>query len=174
MYSSLSLPPTYLKVGLSNIHNQNNKHLSLLKNKRLPYIGWSDSQILNFISIFATLDTNSDIPVKTSGDVYNYDFSSDEESVKTNITKKHRWTGVGEREGRVYSPLVYSRHYGLSHGMGRSGNLNESQPKATGSTALLNIATSLVLDVMRRGSNLDRNVTTSGILLPMCTGMSLS
>lgn len=31
--------------------------------------------------------------------------------------------GVGEREGRVFSDIVKDRHWGLSHGMGRSGDI---------------------------------------------------
>lgn len=40
--------------------------------------------------------------------------------------------GVGEREARVASALVRRRHYGLAHGMGRSGDLTAEQPKAAG------------------------------------------
>lgn len=39
--------------------------------------------------------------------------------------------GVGEREGRVACPLVRRRHYGLSHGVGRSGDIAAVQPKVT-------------------------------------------
>ncbi len=39
--------------------------------------------------------------------------------------------GVGEREGRVASGLVARRHYGLAHGIGRSGDLTAEQPKVT-------------------------------------------
>ena len=31
--------------------------------------------------------------------------------------------GVGEREARVFSEAVYRRHFGLCHGIGRSGDL---------------------------------------------------
>ena len=37
--------------------------------------------------------------------------------------------GVGEREARVASPLVYRRHFGLAHGIGRSGDVAAEQPK---------------------------------------------
>jgi O-phospho-L-seryl-tRNASec:L-selenocysteinyl-tRNA synthase len=37
--------------------------------------------------------------------------------------------GVGEREARVASRLVTSRHYGLAHGIGRSGDVAAEQPK---------------------------------------------
>ena len=37
--------------------------------------------------------------------------------------------GVGEREARVACPLVARRHYGLAHGIGRSGDVAAEQPK---------------------------------------------
>ena len=37
--------------------------------------------------------------------------------------------GVGEREARVASRLVAARHYGLAHGIGRSGDIAAEQPK---------------------------------------------
>lgn len=40
--------------------------------------------------------------------------------------------GMGEREGRVYSSIVSRRHFGLMHGVGRSGDLMNEQPKAAG------------------------------------------
>jgi O-phospho-L-seryl-tRNASec:L-selenocysteinyl-tRNA synthase len=40
--------------------------------------------------------------------------------------------GAGEREGRVYSGMVARRHFRLSHGIGRSGNIAEVQPKSAG------------------------------------------
>ena len=33
-------------------------------------------------------------------------------------------SGVGEREGRIYSSMVRERNYGLGHGIGRSGDVN--------------------------------------------------
>ena len=39
--------------------------------------------------------------------------------------------GVGEREARVASGLVAHRHYGLAHGIGRSGDIAAEQPKVT-------------------------------------------
>lgn len=37
--------------------------------------------------------------------------------------------GVGEREARVASRLVVKRHFGLAHGIGRSGDVAAEQPK---------------------------------------------
>lgn len=49
--------------------------------------------------------------------------------------------GVGEREARIFSPLVRSRHFGLGHGIGRSGDIAAIQPKAAGSSLLNQITT---------------------------------
>ena len=38
-----------------------------------------------------------------------------------NFLKK---TGVGEREGRIFSGLVGRRHFNMGHGIGRSGDVN--------------------------------------------------
>ena len=82
---------------------------------------------------------------------------------------------MGEREGRVYSSLVATRHYGLSHGMGRSGDITEPQPKALGSTVLVKLTLLLVMDAIRRATGLDaKGPAKHGILLPLCTGMSMA
>lgn len=39
--------------------------------------------------------------------------------------------GVGEREARCYSKIVQKRHFGMTHGIGRSGNIADEQPKAS-------------------------------------------
>lgn len=57
--------------------------------------------------------------------------------------------GVGEREGRIFSSLVGRRCFGLSHGIGRSGDLREPQPKAAGSSILARLTNSLALDLIR-------------------------
>ena len=51
--------------------------------------------------------------------------------------------GIGEREGRIISQLVHQRNYGLVHGIGRSGNINDFQPKACGSSLLVQLTNSL-------------------------------
>jgi O-phospho-L-seryl-tRNASec:L-selenocysteinyl-tRNA synthase len=57
--------------------------------------------------------------------------------------------GLGEREGRVYSALVLKRHYNMSHGIGRSGDLVETQPKAVGSSIINRLTNDLVLDLLK-------------------------
>jgi len=79
--------------------------------------------------------------------------------------------GVGEREARVYSALVARRHYGLGHGVGRSGDLTEVQPKAAGSSLINKLTNSMLLDLVRR-SGVER--TKAAFLVPVATGMALT
>ena len=79
--------------------------------------------------------------------------------------------GLGEREGRVYSRLVKQRHFYFAHGIGRSGDINEIQPKATGSSIVNRLTNELLFDLVK----------TSGLtfakdcfLMPMATGMTLT
>ena len=44
----------------------------------------------------------------------------------------------------------YRRHYGLGHGVGRSGDLTEVQPKAAGSSIINRLTNSMLLDLLRR------------------------
>lgn len=157
--TALHIPSTHVTVGVANLIASHKDLRTLLVNRRLPEHGWSDVQIQHVLYTMATLDTNN----KRSGS------SSSDDSGSS------RWCGVGEREGRVYSALVSSRHFGLSHGVGRSGDIAEPQPKALGSTVLAKLTLCLVLDAVRRGSGLHpQTAAKSGILLPLCTGMSMA
>jgi O-phospho-L-seryl-tRNASec:L-selenocysteinyl-tRNA synthase len=48
----------------------------------------------------------------------------------------------------VITALVVRHHYTLGHGFGRSGDLWEIQPKATGSSLMNKLTNSVVLDVI--------------------------
>jgi len=104
---------THSTVGFSNLISQNSQYRSLFKNRRLPDDGWSDIQIQHFLYTLSSLDTDQ------------------KQLCRSSNNSKGRWCGVGEREGRVYSSLLMNRHFGLSHGIGRSGDISEAQPKAT-------------------------------------------
>lgn len=117
---------------LQNIHNiilsinYNVKKIKINNKKRkIPEKGWEDTLIQDFLFHFSLLDSN-------------------------NFINK---CGAGEREGRVFSQLVSHRHFGFSHGVGRSGDLAEFQPKAVGSSALSRLANALVLSLIRKGLN---------------------
>ncbi|KAI8051035.1 soluble liver antigen/liver pancreas antigen [Syncephalis plumigaleata] len=104
---------------------------TLLAQRALPSTGWSESDIVWLLAELAGMDSN------------NFDQS----------------VGVGEREGRVISALVARRHYGFSHGIGRSGDIMEVQPKAAGSS------------LVQRVSKL---AARASLVVPIATGMAIS
>jgi len=178
LFSSLQIPTNHTSVGLSNLLSSNSQTKALFHHKRLPDHGWTDVQIQRLLFELSVLDTNCEETVK-------YQLrSSSSASSGSNGGFPHRWTGAGEREGRIYSPLVSQRHSGFGHGIGRSGDVMEAQPKAVGSSALLRLTLRLTLDAVRRGAGLNGNVgkgnrqpsgpASFGTLLPVCTGMSMA
>ena len=78
---------------------------------------------------------------------------------------------VGEREGRVASPLLNQLSGGFNHGIGRSGHVTAPQPKAPGTSLMQQVANSVALDAIRK-LNL-RNVR-GGMITPLSTGMSIA
>ncbi|KAG5506635.1 hypothetical protein JIQ42_06888 [Leishmania sp. Namibia] len=79
--------------------------------------------------------------------------------------------GGGEREGRVASALVRARHFHLTHGIGRSGDLLSEQPKAAGSSLLYKLTNVLMLDLIRQAG---APSTAAAVVVPMATGMTLA
>jgi O-phosphoseryl-tRNA(Sec) selenium transferase, SepSecS len=200
-FVSLRIPKTHVTVGLSNFISHNNDFRSLFMNRRLPFVGWSNIQIQYFLFFLSSLDTNQKITIDcsdaTSKNCHLDSSTTVTESVPCVANSNNdddkcprnqydatsskvsssipRWCSVGEREGRVYSSLVGQRHFGLSHGIGRSGDLSESQPKALGSTIIAKLTSILVLDAIRRGVGYHAKTSAKhGIILPLCTGMSIS
>jgi hypothetical protein len=72
--------------------------------------------------------------------------------------------------GRIYSALVARRHSSLSHGIGRSGDINAVQPKAAGSSLLNKLTNELVLDAIHI---LGLRTITHALVIPMATGRIL-
>lgn len=70
-----------------------------------------------------------------------------------------------------FQELVIRRNYGFGHGIGRSGDLLEAQPKAVGSTIVAQLTNALVLDVMRLQGI--KSVKCC-FIVPMATGMTLT
>lgn len=79
-------------------------------------------------------------------------------------------SGVGEREGRVACDLVRKRHYNLSHGIGRSGDLAESQPKAIGSSLMSRLVNDMLLDYVKM---MGIRSAKKAMLFPVATGMAM-
>jgi O-phospho-L-seryl-tRNASec:L-selenocysteinyl-tRNA synthase len=134
---------SYVNQGLQNEQARKNLLQVLLRHKKLPKKGWNDQTIELLIHELSVMDSNN--------------FMSN--------------AGVGEREGRVYSQLVARRHYGLAHGVGRSGDIAEVQPKAAGSSIIYKLTNCLVTHAMEVAGI---SPGMDALVLPMATGMSLT
>ena len=143
LLSSQFVKPAYAKQGVQNMRTRQNKLESLLRMKKLPKEGLGDSLIEYILQELSIMDSNN--------------FPSN--------------CGVGEREGRVFSPLVMRRHYSLSHGIGRSGNIFEEQPKAAGSSIIYKLTTCMVAHAFEL-SGLSKPAHC--LILPLATGMTLA
>ena len=151
------IPKTYIKQGIQNERARINLIKKLINNRKLPQHGWSDAFIEQFIQELSILDSNNFL---------------------TNA-------GVGEREGRIFSNLVLKRNFNLSHGIGRSGDINEVQPKAAGSSVIYKLTTYMVLhalEIAGLNSKSNNNDPSSPsyisnpqcLVLPLATGMTLT
>ncbi|MFW9969662.1 MAG: O-phosphoseryl-tRNA(Sec) selenium transferase [Candidatus Odinarchaeota archaeon] len=78
---------------------------------------------------------------------------------------------VGEREARIASKLHLKTSAGFCHGVGRSGFLTAPQPKAPGASIMYEISNYLARNILQ--TNGLPNIKDA-IVVPLCTGMSLS
>lgn len=137
------ISPSYTQQA-EEARNSRSKHITnLLSHRRLPEKGWDDAQIRMFLEELSSFDTNN-----FEGNV-----------------------GVGEREGRVVSELVRQRHYGLTHGIGRSGDVMAEQPKAAGSSLIVQLTKYLALDAIRIAGI---KATKAVAVLPAATGLTMT
>uniref|UniRef100_A0A7S3JSH7 O-phosphoseryl-tRNA(Sec) selenium transferase n=1 Tax=Aureoumbra lagunensis TaxID=44058 RepID=A0A7S3JSH7_9STRA len=116
---------------------------ALMKSGRMPDDGWQEHEIVEFLHMCAGMDSNN--------------FSAN--------------VGVGEREGRVISPLVKRLSLGMAHGVGRSGDIAAVQPKAAGSSLIAKLANTMCLDALRIAGLTELK---KAIILPCATGLSLA
>ncbi len=78
---------------------------------------------------------------------------------------------VGEREGRVASPLVERLSFAFNHGVGRSGHVTAPQPKAAGASLMQQLCNNVAVDAIRR---LGLPNIRHGLVLPVSTGMCIA
>jgi O-phospho-L-seryl-tRNASec:L-selenocysteinyl-tRNA synthase len=162
--SSFAIPSNHITLGITNLVHQSKVLSILIQHKKIPNEPLSDLAIQSILLTLSALDTNREFTLNHTH--------------LTSLTE--RWVGVGEREGRIYSSLVSSRNFGLGHGMGRSGDIMEPQPKAVGSSIMVQLTKYMVLDCMRRGAGLKGDLEDGkcparfGLVLPLCTGMSMA
>ncbi|OMJ25459.1 O-phosphoseryl-tRNA(Sec) selenium transferase [Smittium culicis] len=135
----------YVKKAIEKNTRRQSMLNSLLSQKCLPVDGWSDEDIKWLLDELSCMDMNNQ-----QGQI-----------------------GVGEREGRIASKLVYQRHFGFSHGIGRSGDIAENQPKAIGSSLLYKLANKLVLSSLKI-AGISKKAVGDCIIFPMATGLTLS
>lgn len=137
------MPKNYIQQANQAEVAHENEIRILIEKCKLPEHGWPDERIDLFLKHLSVMDSN------------NYSKSA----------------GLGEREGRIFSSLVAKRNYGFSHGLGRSGDITELQPKAIGSSIVNKLTNELLLDVLKISG---LSFVKSCFLVPMATGMSLT
>lgn len=132
-----------MECGKENLRSLHRIVRCMLAQRACPELGVSDVMVEHILTQLALLDTNN--------------------------FEDH--IGGGEREGRVVAPLVRRRTFGLSHGVGRSGNLTEDQPKAAGSSLLYHLTNLLTLDLLKLSG---ARSFTGALCVPMATGMTIT
>lgn len=135
--------PRYISAGAEALRAHTNTLRILLAQRCCPTDGLTDEIIEATLHQLALMDSN--------------------------LFQHH--LGCGEREGRVVSTLVRRRSYGMSHGIGRSGDLTSDQPKAAGSSLIFQLTNAMMLDLVRQSG---AGRTRAALVVPMATGMTLS
>lgn len=135
--------PNYALQAEQSRNSRSKLITNLLTQRRLPDEGWDDTSIRLFLEELGSCDTNNFL-----GNC-----------------------GVGEREGRVISNLVRERHFGLTHGIGRSGDVMAEQPKAAGSSLIVQLTRYLALDAIRLSGI---KAAKACAVLPAATGLSMT
>ena len=134
---------SYSSLAQEAINTRQKQIKILLTQRSLPEQGWDDLSITSFLSSLSQMDTNN-FPNKL---------------------------GAGERESRIYSNLVENRHFSMGHGIGRSGNISEIQPKAAGSSIILKLARVLAIDAIKV---MKYQFIDDLAILPLATGMAIT
>jgi O-phospho-L-seryl-tRNASec:L-selenocysteinyl-tRNA synthase len=142
-HASALIGPAYAQQGGASLARRAALVRQLLTQRSIPDEPWDEPAIEAFLSELAAMDSNN-----FAGAV-----------------------GAGEREARIFSALVRRRHFGLGHGVGRSGDVASVQPKAAGSSLLYKLANRLALHAAR-ACGLAR--TQQCIVLPLATGASVA
>ncbi|UXM85251.1 O-phosphoseryl-tRNA(Sec) selenium transferase [Methanococcus aeolicus] len=122
--------------------NDNLKNIEDIFNHRvIPKQAMSDEEIELFLKLLSLMDTDKD-----------------PKSIR-----------IGEREARTSSNIHNRLVSGFCHGVGRSGNLIDPQPKAPGASVMYSLTNSILTSFLKK---LGLNV--SAIATPIATGMSIS
>ncbi len=114
---------------------------NILEQRKVPERGISEEHIKFLLRILSFMDTDKD----------------------PNVIQ------IGEREARVYTKLQRESVFDFCHGVGRSGNLIDPQPKAPGASVMYKLTNKLLESFLK---SLGLNV--KAIATPVATGMSIS
>ncbi|CAH3020768.1 unnamed protein product [Porites evermanni] len=136
------IPVSYVQQAQNARKSRENQIRTFLEHRKWPPEGWDDISIELLLQELSVMDSNN-----FPGNV-----------------------GAGEREGRVISSLVSRRHFRLSHGIGRSGDIAAVQPKAAGSSLLMKLTNCMALDAIKMAGVKSAKAC---LVLPVATGMSL-
>ncbi|MCF2139523.1 MAG: O-phosphoseryl-tRNA(Sec) selenium transferase [Candidatus Lokiarchaeota archaeon] len=142
LFSHLGVPDHMLKRSFTGFSAHWNKIKELLNHRVLPENGWDDELIRHLLLLLNYLDSDKD-PFAIR---------------------------IGEREGRVSTPLLRELSGDFCHGVGRSGNLTAAQPKAAGASLMQNLTNKLVLSLIQ---DVGMSNAKSALTVPMGTGMSI-
>src|SRR4030042_6057949 len=132
------IPANHLTRGITTLGARFQPLKELLDQRTIPEKGWSEDQIVTMLELLAAMDTDKD-------------------------PKAAR---VGEREGRVASPLVERLCAGFCHGIGRSGQIAAPQPKAPGGSILYMLVNRFASTILRKRGLYN---VKGAILLPLST-----
>ena len=134
----------YAKLSEDSVNSVDNQIMDLLNHRAMPVEPFDELTISVLMNKIALMDSN------------NYQGN----------------TGVGEREGRIFSTVVRQKNFGLGHGIGRSGDVNALQPKAIGSSLIVKLSKNMFINVMNK--HLGYPSIKDALILPFATGMSLT
>lgn len=137
------LNKTYADQAVQGMQSRQLVMKEVLEKCKWPEEGWDELTIQMFLQMVAGMDSNNFI----------------------------NRICAGEREGRIYSPLVAQHSFKLAHGIGRSGDLTEVQPKAAGSSVINQLTNRLALDALRTCGVPN---TKACFVAPLATGMALT
>ena len=151
---------------------------SLLSQRRLPDNGWDDGTLKMLLQELAGMDSNAFIGNAGVGEreVRHAEFQTRRWPFFPPTLPMHYGTPNFchhqlRRQARVICPLVSDRHFGLGHGIGRSGDIAEEQPKAAGSSLLYKLTNALCADAIKRAG---ASEIRECLVLPVATGMTVT
>lgn len=134
---------SYVQQGRQALRRRQKQLTALLSSRRLPPEGWDEASVSCVVRDLALMDSNNFLNA----------------------------VGAGEREGRVFSGLVRRRHFSFAHGIGRSGDVSATQPKAAGASLVLKMTNFMVRDAVRIAGLTE---VRDAMVFPTATGMTLA